>query len=657
MMRSGLNLWSDGWRWMKNDKKPAMTAELVRQMTSGKKHSYQQMEKQQILNWECLGEATLRVLPFPILRDMGHLPRDKNCGATTRSGKRCGLDHDMELVQVLPDWILEDNPIIMVSHIWSEPSGDDGRGRPDNDANRKFQIVCDGILALCRREHLDEQEVHVFMDYWSIPQELAHAKGQAFADFVMSLPAFIAQMSYVIVPLDSRTLLDDKYRVDRDGNPVQMCWLQYSIRGWCRLEMLTGRILAACGTGMRVYRYDVSWPNSPKLVEIPPYSESSQSLQPTGDDAFYTCCQSDHWSNSLGGSIPCDRLGVQRIERTLMLAAAQRQTAKWSLLRDSFPVPRELGGTPLVSLKAFMAFGSIPKIHDRLAVPYEDEELNDKIVFYASHRAWDPRTEGLKYRWMKAVFMEIVDSEKLEANCVYLFIDTCCIDYSALKDMFHTSMLVRSNYVVIFKTGSNSDGEVLQDVRSRAWIRFEMFVPRVCAGIGSYLPVFETRLQDLNSLSGMEVTHALADSISASKYEPQTDDLCPWFGKASSQEQTQMLQSLCFRLLSVALQMELGMLENRRSARRSELCNFSETTQKKSTDRSTVSHNSARPGDFRASGSRITQRGHVVLVHSRSKSTAPGGLGSSNRSGSVADGEDVCDDGEDQDDSLQKCWM
>lgn len=212
--------------------------------------------------------APLRVIAFTQLRRLGHLPRSSECSATIPGKGRCGANHAHLTIEVERDWPLAAKPIVMVSHVWTDGSA----GRPDNSANRKFAIVCDGISTLCRKHHLNEGAVHVFIDWFSVDQEV---EGTAmFREYMASLPAFVAQMSYVLVPLDSRLLLDDKFRLDEDGNPTPMNWAMYNVRGWCRVEMLIGRALAALGSGVRVYRFDATWPVG-RLIEVPPYSHGA----------------------------------------------------------------------------------------------------------------------------------------------------------------------------------------------------------------------------------------------------------------------------------------------------------------------------------------------------------------------------------------------
>ena len=73
--------------------------------------------------------------------------------------------------------------------------------------------------------------MHVFLDWCSVAQEAIGTP--LFGEYMASLPAFVAQVSYILVPLDSRLLLDDKYRLDDDFNPVPMNWAFYNVRGWC----------------------------------------------------------------------------------------------------------------------------------------------------------------------------------------------------------------------------------------------------------------------------------------------------------------------------------------------------------------------------------------------------------------------------------------
>merc|ERR1712190_286990 len=118
--------------------------------------------------------------------------------------------------------------------------------------------------------------------------------------------------------------------------------------------------------------------------------------------------------------------------------------------------------------------------------------------------------------------------------------------------MFHPSILVSSKYVVIFKTGTATS----EDALSRGWIRFEMFVPRVVASMGSYRAVFETSLKDLNSLAGMQFSASIQLAIHPDAYVPDEDPLCPYRGSTSSPERTDIIRSACAKLLQVAREYE-----------------------------------------------------------------------------------------------------
>ena len=169
--------------------------------------------------------APLRVLSFPKLVVLGHLPRDIDCQAIV-DGKCCSADHRDLLVEVDESWSKADRPLVFISHSWIEPSA----GRPDNTEHRKFAIVVAAVRALCAKHRLDEACVYVFFDWISVPQSVSAA--WILEHFVSSLPAFIAQMSYVIVPLDSRLLMSDRYRVDEDTAPIAMNWAHHCARGW-----------------------------------------------------------------------------------------------------------------------------------------------------------------------------------------------------------------------------------------------------------------------------------------------------------------------------------------------------------------------------------------------------------------------------------------
>ena len=116
------------------------------------------------------------------------------------------------------DWP-EDEPVVMISHSWTEPSFDGGLGRPDT-ANRKFTAVCDGIRAICTQHNLDQARVWLFLD-WLCVEQMPGAEKLA---SVESLPAYVAQMSYLLVPLDSSLYMGDKWRQDH------LNWEHYQVR-------------------------------------------------------------------------------------------------------------------------------------------------------------------------------------------------------------------------------------------------------------------------------------------------------------------------------------------------------------------------------------------------------------------------------------------
>ena len=225
--------------------------------------------------------APLFVAPFTKIRELGHLPRRTNCGATRRrDGLRCGEDHTDMLVEVTPEWSLERHPIVMISHIWTEPSGDGGNGRPDNAANRKHEIVCRGISALCETHGHDEESVYVFLEWVSIPQD---ATWDALACYLESLPAFIAQMSYVLVPLDMRLLCEDQYRLDEDGNPLPMSWAECTALAG-RRRPTTPLLLSGCALQPRCLLLPAPpaplRPAPPRSAPLPPPRPPFASARP-----------------------------------------------------------------------------------------------------------------------------------------------------------------------------------------------------------------------------------------------------------------------------------------------------------------------------------------------------------------------------------------
>ena len=94
----------------------------------------------------------------------------------------------------------------------------DGRGRPDNALNRKFEIVCSGISALCRLHQVQESSVHVFMDYFSIPQELMSQNSSDFSDYVMSLTDGKSQISEIADRRNRKCLSPENF--ENLGSPL-----------------------------------------------------------------------------------------------------------------------------------------------------------------------------------------------------------------------------------------------------------------------------------------------------------------------------------------------------------------------------------------------------------------------------------------------------
>jgi len=96
---------------------------------------------------------------------------------------------------------------------WSAPD-------PNNEHFRSLVDACD---ALCARECIDPEQLHVWLDFHSINQENKHAQLLA----INSLPFFAASMRYFVV-LTPTALHGD--------TGLQCDTLTYQRRAWCRLE-------------------------------------------------------------------------------------------------------------------------------------------------------------------------------------------------------------------------------------------------------------------------------------------------------------------------------------------------------------------------------------------------------------------------------------
>ena len=222
-----------------------------------------------------------------------------------------------------------------------------------------------------------------------------------------------------------------------------------SARGWTRLEMYTARRLAAVGTDLRVYRYDLTWPSG-RLTEVPPYIKGSHYLEPTDEHACFTCCQRDHWLSSQQSTIQCDREALRPIVASLNTLAEHHSGMRRGLLRRLTPVAAAYGGVPLVPLPAFLSHGSVPLCTEHSwtsgtgpACAYTDEQLADKVVIFLSHRWWFRHVERygrsldrsvltddplgvLKYRWFCKALRTLVEKERLDIDSCLVYLDLSC---------------------------------------------------------------------------------------------------------------------------------------------------------------------------------------------------------------------------------------
>lgn len=515
----------------------------------------------------------LRVLPTTELERIGHLPRSSACVATLPDGSLCGQRHDDVLTDVGDGWDLLKNPIVMISHSWVEPS----KGRPDNDDNRKWQIVLAGIRRVCDQHNLDPECMYVFLDWCSIPQEAFGTP--EFDQYVQSLPAFIAQMSFVIIPLDSKLVLRDALRLDRDLCPVQMNWAHYSKRGWCRMEMLVGRALEALGTELRVYRFDATWgPGKERLIEVPPYTPGSLGIMPTASDALYTCCQRDHWDAHSKSALRCDRTAIRSIEQLfsseVMTVINYRRLLFLNIKPGLLEINPELQGIVVVPAVSFLQMGGIPRFGEGHNVVLQDHDLVDKRIFYFSNRFWRPglhpdNESGLKMRWMKKVLRMLCERDGIDISCVYIWQDYSSIDQDdktmkALGWDAIPGLVARSTYFVVFATDEQGNSEGALD---RAWIRRSVFVSRLLSSLGIYTATYMTKLSDLNSLFNMTLKPLQSCKIDPATYASgkmeqnlegsysHQDPLCPWTGKLTDENDRDIIRRQCLELLEAAAEM------------------------------------------------------------------------------------------------------
>lgn len=516
--------------------------------------------------------ARLRTMPFLEFQRLGHIPRNTVCQASVKHGI-CNKNHNHLLVEVGPEWDHKARPILMVSHIWMEPE----RGRPDNADNHKHTIICAGVKAICDKHSVPPAAMHIFMDWTCLKPD-----PKWFEAYVQSMPAFIAQMSYMLVPLNSSFLfLHDRYRFDADGNPVQMGWNYFATRGWCRLEMLAGAAVAALGSDIRIYRFDISWGiGCAKLKEVAASTPGGLCVLPSVKEKCFTCCQRDHYDEKRGGQILCDRDYVDQVEQGLWSAVTSMRARR----RDDFlcaaakliklPTVGPGPTTAVLPASVFLELDCLPRGPNDVANDVEwvsDHELHEKHVMYFSHSRWRPDVHpshhdphsGTKLRWMKAVLDKVLVKEGVEEETAYICLESLFIDqdFPEADDDSHTStlsLLVRCSCLVVFATDDEGRNQHFLD---RAWLRRSIFMFRLMSAVGIYTASYVTKLEDLNSLAGLTVDPVTQSQINPRQYLEQMinstgndsdDPFCPYLGKVSEESHRAIISHQCETLLRAA---------------------------------------------------------------------------------------------------------
>ena len=95
--------------------------------------------------------------------------------------------------------------------------------------NLKYGIICRGIEALIKRDHLDPERVGIWMDYACIEQD----DGEELQKGVDSLIGYAAQSNYFLIPVYPDTEAVTAFV--QATHPMEL--VNYGNRAWCRLEV------------------------------------------------------------------------------------------------------------------------------------------------------------------------------------------------------------------------------------------------------------------------------------------------------------------------------------------------------------------------------------------------------------------------------------
>jgi len=386
-------------------------------------------------------------------------------------------------------------------------------------------------------------------------------------------------MSYVLIPLKRDLPLVDSLRMVSKDHPVYMDWSHYSQRGWCRMEMLVGRALAALGMNLRVYRFDAAC-GAGQLIEVPPYTPGSLAIMPTAEDAFFTCCQKDHVAAGNANPLHCDRKLVRPMEELFSREVSDisnlRRRKFVNSARGLLTIHPEIGGIVVVKATDFLKMAEIPRAGTGVTTTLQDEDLDHCRIVYFSNRFWRPgvhpdNESGLKMRWMQQVLRELVEQDGFDINSIYIWQDYSSIDQDdkKLRELGWDSipgLVARSTYFVVFATDEkgNSAGAL-----ERAWIRRSVFVSRLLSAIGIYTASYVTKLANMQDLSGMTLEPLQSKAINIATYmdraastEPcrgdeghkpsHHDPLCPWTGDLTDEKDRVTIRQNCEELLAAA---------------------------------------------------------------------------------------------------------
>ncbi|KAL1521120.1 hypothetical protein AB1Y20_022674 [Prymnesium parvum] len=123
------------------------------------------------------------------------------------------------------EWFKENNTICFMSHQWLSST------EPDPQ-NIQLESMKRGMAKLIETEHLDINNLWIWLDYWSIPQQ--HTGLQILA--ISSLPVYAALANYFLVVAPTAVHATTGKECDLST---------YVRRGWCRAELLS----KVCGSG------------------------------------------------------------------------------------------------------------------------------------------------------------------------------------------------------------------------------------------------------------------------------------------------------------------------------------------------------------------------------------------------------------------------